>query len=97
MMKLFLIVSIALVASGCANATRMCGSENVTGSRQLPHPPDNAANLLHLVRAEQTQFPYGGNKHHYWFERPDGTFLLCRQNPDWQWTTPEQFVFAFVL
>ena len=83
LMKILLIVAITLVASGCVNAVRMCGPENVAGSRQLRRPPDNAAALIDLVRTEQTQFPYGGSKHHYWFERPDGTLLLCRQNPGW--------------
>ena len=81
-MKLFLLFPIALVTSGCVSAVRMCGPENVAGSRELHRAPDNAASLVDLVRSEFTQFPYGGDKNQYWFERPDGTILLCRQDPN---------------
>jgi hypothetical protein len=80
-MRQNITLALALLVTGCANARYMCGLQDQPQWRQAYRPPPNASVLTGLIPHRSGFGPSYEQNHQYWFSRPDGALLVCRQDP----------------
>ena len=80
-MHKFILLAMSLALAGCVNAVKMCGLEASPEWKQLRVAPPEQAELMSLVKSKESPFPSYDQHHRYWFQRADGSLLLCRQDP----------------